>query len=189
MRKWLGMVGVAAVMVGLVLALGGGTVFAQGGDEDTAPPCGFLGGGWGGHWMMGGRFGWPGGACAEDTLFGAVAEALGLEPADLWDQLRDGKTVAELAEEQGVELSAIVEAVVAAHGDRLAQAVEDGSLTQAQADAMQALLRANLDAWLSGEGDFPMLQGLHFGPGGMMGGRFSGGFGGRMGRGMGFWGR
>jgi len=70
--------------------------------------------------------------------------------------------VAEIAGAQGVALQDVIDAVVAGHADDLAEAVEDGTLTQAQADAMQALLAANLEAYFT--------QGT-FGPRGMMMGR------------------
>jgi len=78
-----------------------------------------------------------------------VAEALGLETDALLDELQAGKTVAEIAEAQGVALADVIDAVIAAAEEKLAAAVEAGTLTQAQADAQLALLRANLDVQLT----------------------------------------
>ena len=50
--------------------------------------------------------------------------------------LAEGKTVAEIAAEQGVELGALVAALIAPRAEFLNQAVVDGRLTQEQADAM-----------------------------------------------------
>jgi hypothetical protein len=46
----------------------------------------------------------------------------------------EGTTLADVAEEQGVEVGALVDALVEAHEERIAQAVEDGRLTQEEAD-------------------------------------------------------
>ena len=64
---------------------------------------------------------------------GAVAEILGLDPAELRAELRDGNTLADIAEAQGVEIDAVVDAVVERAEERLATAVENGRLTEAEA--------------------------------------------------------
>ena len=115
-------------------------------------------GGRGGGWM-GGFKGCPPG----DQEW--LAEQLGMTVDELQAELEAGKTIAELAEEKGVDLDA---ARIEAMKERIQQAVEDGKMTQEQAD------------W--------MLQGLE--QGFMPGGRDLG-FGGRGGhfRGFGgFWG-
>jgi hypothetical protein len=119
-------------------------------------------------------------------MWTAVAEALGLEADALATELQAGKTVAEIAEAQGVELDAVIEAVVAVHSETFADAVEAGELTQGQADAHVALLRENLAVRFTttfeagvGRGDFGR------GRGGMMG-RGGRGMGGMMNRGGGF---
>ena len=69
--------------------------------------------------------------------FGAgeeVAELLGLEQEELRTQLRDGATLAEIAEEQGVDRQELVDTIVTSMEERLATAVEDGRLTQEEAD-------------------------------------------------------
>ena len=62
---------------------------------------------------------------------GTVAEVLGLEVDELRDQLSDGATIADVA---GDDLDAVIDALVADKTDRIAQAVEDGRLTQEEAD-------------------------------------------------------
>ncbi|MCA0455131.1 MAG: hypothetical protein LCI00_14245 [Chloroflexi bacterium] len=74
-----------------------------------------------------------------------VAEALGIDAETLQTDLQAGKTIADIATEQDVELSAVIDAVVATQQEALATAVSEGTLTQAQADAQIALLRANLE--------------------------------------------
>lgn len=93
----------------------------------------------------------------------SIAETLGMTIDALRDALRYGKSLADLAEEKGVELEDLKDAADAARDEavreRIAQAVENGNLSQERAD------------W--------MLQGLDSGYG--LGGRFSGGVFGRFG--------
>jgi hypothetical protein len=71
-------------------------------------------------------------------MFDTAAEALEMTPEELFAELRAGKNLAEIAEEQGVEAEAVFEAVSAARGEvmqqAIEQAVEDGRLSQEQAD-------------------------------------------------------
>ncbi len=67
----------------------------------------------------------------------AVADALGLTVEELQAARDDGKRLPEIAAEQGVELSAVQEAAQAVREAALQQAVEDGLLTQEQADQLQ----------------------------------------------------
>ena len=46
------------------------------------------------------------------TRFSGLAEALGMDSEEIVDALKDGKTVAELAEEKGLELGDLVDALV-----------------------------------------------------------------------------
>ena len=65
----------------------------------------------------------------------AAATALGMTEDELRTALEaDGTTLAEVAEQQGVEVDTLVDALVTAQQERIAQAVEDGDLTQEQAD-------------------------------------------------------
>lgn len=99
---------------------------------------------------------WPGGgrgqgfgAGPENSLIAIAADTLGIEPADLIAELQAGKTVAEVATEQGVELSAIVDTFAAVRAENLNNAVSNGWLTQEQADARLELLKTNLTERLS----------------------------------------
>jgi len=65
-----------------------------------------------------------------------AAEALGMTTDDLLAELQDGKSIAAVAEEKGVGLDTIIDAYVAQESERLARAVEDGKITQDQADSM-----------------------------------------------------
>lgn len=88
---------------------------------DCAPPEGLR------HF----RFGGPG-------HLDVAAEAIGIEPDALHEALREGRTVAEVAEANGVEVQDVVDAVVAEARERLSAAVADGRLTQEEADELGA---------------------------------------------------
>ena len=158
-KKLIAVVGVLALVtvVGLVMS---GMVFAQ-----TATPPAQTAPEDPQQLPRGRGFGCMGGGSWEK--FDAMAEALDLTPTELFEKLHEGKTLAELAKEQGVDLEKVQEAAnaerVKAMKDAITQAVEDGKITQAQAD------------WL--------LQGLDEGYLGK-GRDFGFGFGGRGGRGM-----
>ncbi len=68
----------------------------------------------------------------------AAAGALGMTADELSTQLWGGKTLADLAEEKGVDLADVQAAVQAAQEqatrDNIQQAVEDGDMTQEKAD-------------------------------------------------------
>ena len=129
-KKLLAVVGVAALItvVGLVM---GGMVLAQ----TETPPAQTTPGNppqlpWGrGFDCMGGGS-W--------SNFDAMATALSLTPTQLFEKLHEGKTLADIATEQGVDLAKVQEAAnaerVQAMKDAIAQAVKDGKITQAQAD-------------------------------------------------------
>lgn len=91
----------------------------------------------GGIWGWGrGLFGF--GRGGDWTMFDTVAEELGMTPEELFAALHAGKTLEEVAADQGVEIEAVREALGAvrdaAMRDAVAQAVEDGDMSQEQAD-------------------------------------------------------
>jgi lambda repressor-like predicted transcriptional regulator len=100
-----------------------------------------------------GPFGHPGGPGRfgpgrhEMAGFGLsiFAEALDMSEADLMSALREGKTIAAIAEEQGVDLSTLKASVLESVKERLDQAVQDGRMTQAQADKATTWLESNFD--------------------------------------------
>jgi polyhydroxyalkanoate synthesis regulator phasin len=74
-----------------------------------------------------------------------AADALGLTEAELRTALEsDGTSLADVAQAQGVDVGTLVDALVQAQQDRIAQAVEDGRLTQAEADQRLADLEARV---------------------------------------------
>jgi polyhydroxyalkanoate synthesis regulator phasin len=80
---------------------------------------------------VGGRGGHHGAGVALDT----AAEVLGLTEDELREALAtEGATLADVAEEQGVDPGALVDALVQAAEERIAEAVEEGRVTQEEAD-------------------------------------------------------
>lgn len=113
--------------VALAVAVLGAAVAVPALAQEPTPtpeaPCGCRGlGFWGRSW----------------AVFDAAAEALGLTPEELFAELHAGKSLAEVAEAQGVDLEAVHEAMKAARVEAMKQAieqaVEEGRLTQEQAD-------------------------------------------------------
>jgi hypothetical protein len=108
--------------------------------------------------------------------FSTVAESLGIEEDELRSELADGKTIAEIAEEQGVDVQDVVDAIVAAHQERLDEAVADGDLTQEQADEILAGAEERATSFVNGERpDLEDLPDLPDGPGGPGGHEWRGG--------------
>lgn len=97
-----------------------------------------------------------------------IATALNMTAAELQTELQAGKSVADVASAKNVSLDTVVNAVIAAQTTTLNQAVTDGRITQAQADATIANLKITVPAQLqtrqvAGLGD----RGAgHGGPGG-----------------------
>ena len=55
----------------------------------------------------------------------AAAEAIGIEEDALRDALRDGQTIAEVAEANGVDVQVVIDAMVAAAQERIDEAIAD----------------------------------------------------------------
>jgi hypothetical protein len=100
----------------------------------------------------GGRFSGhgPRGGHERGERLAAVAEVLGLTADELRDALRDGSTLAELADEAGVNLDALVDAMLAPLRERLDAAVADGRITQERADAKLEWATERITAMIEG---------------------------------------
>ncbi|MCS7220966.1 MAG: hypothetical protein RML36_02240 [Anaerolineae bacterium] len=140
--KRLGLVTAVLALVGLFVF--SSAVFAKGPASLgwNGPSFGYGGPGFG---MMG-RWGWGGPA---GSLIATAAEKLGMSQSELIQELQNGKTIAALAEEKGVNLNTIVDAVIAPQQTRLNALVQAGRLTQEQADALLALARSTVTDRLS----------------------------------------
>jgi Spy/CpxP family protein refolding chaperone len=93
----------------------------------------------------------------------AAAEALDMTEAELHAALEEGQTLAEVAEANDVEVEDLIDALVAAQQEHLAEAVEAGRLTQEEADEILAGAEERVTALVNGE--LPRLQHRAGGPG------------------------
>lgn len=175
-------------LIALVALLVAGVLVAGAQDTDTSdttPPYGY-GMMRGGHFgpMMGGGFG-PGMMFGEgQPMIATVADALDLDATTLLSELNAGKTLAAVAEEQGVEMQAIYDAVLAQAAAHMSALVEAGTITTEQMAARLSFMQENIAEmpFLSGEfGACCLGSQNRFGPGGMHGMR--GGHGRMMGQG------
>jgi hypothetical protein len=80
----------------------------------------------------------------------AAATYLGLSPAKLREALADGKTLAQVAKQQGKSVDGLVEAMLADHEKRLDAAVKAGRLTKAERDKVVADLKARVTDMVNG---------------------------------------
>lgn len=128
MNKWL-RIGTLATLVALValMALGAGAAFAQG--PTGINPAGGLG------LHLGGP---------QNSLVTIAAQVLGIDRTALVSELHNGKTIADVAKSKGIDVSKIVDAVVANRTALLKQAVDAKRITQAQMDAELAQLKTNI---------------------------------------------
>jgi uncharacterized protein YidB (DUF937 family) len=86
----------------------------------------------------------------------AASEALGMEPADLTSALRDGDSLRQVAQDQGVDYEVVSQAIQDAAKADLDALVEAGQITQERADERLARLDQALQS-----NQFPPLGGRH----------------------------
>ena len=171
-------IGIGIVAALIVAAVGVGAVLAQGSTlvAETPTEASDPGGPDGDHGPggRGGKRGLGGGGQMD-----IVAETLEMTTDELREALADGQTIAELAEAKGVALEYIAAALVTEHAERLQQAVENGRLTQEEADEkiaeMQVKILEQLESGEFGGPVGPGVPGGCDGPGGMGGGPRGGG--------------
>ena len=166
--KWF--VGAAAAS-GLLV----GSIAATGASAQTTRPGAGPGSGYGacpGIGMMTGAYG-PRATFGPTAEHDAIASALGISSQDLSAARAAGKSVADLAKENNIDLNNVVDAALAVHASQINAAVQAGTLTQTQADAMTALMRSRIEAQFQAT---TLVS--PFGPGMMAGrGRMGPGFG------------
>jgi polyhydroxyalkanoate synthesis regulator phasin len=100
--------------------------------------------------FFGHRFGHEGhGFHGGPPLFGeklsAAADYLGVTEVELRTKLNSGQTLAQVAKAQGKPVDGLEQAILTDAKKKLDQLVEDGELTQAEADAMYSRLKAHVD--------------------------------------------
>ncbi len=100
---------------------------------------------------------------------GEIAEILGLEGSEIREALRNGSSIADLAEAQGIDTADIVDAIVARAEERLDTAVENGRIDDAQAAEMLTQAAERAEGLVNGEIEFGGRRGHHRGFGGPAG--------------------
>ena len=159
MKKTILIVGLVVLALGV---LGVGAVLAQG----VQPPYAGRGG------MMGGYGGY---GPMHDYVEQALAAKLGITETDVEDALASGKSMYQIALDNGVKEADVTALLTEVHKTAFDKAVADGVLTRAQADFM--LQHMTVQGF--NFGNYPMQNGQsgHYGQGngyggGMMGGRW-----------------
>jgi hypothetical protein len=76
---------------------------------------------------------------------GAVAQTLSITEQELQAEMQTGKSVSEVAQAHGMSTSDFTSALTRTAGDRIAQAVAAGTLTQARADQLNQQLSGGMD--------------------------------------------
>ena len=132
-RKKLYVVLAVAGALALVLAGLGGIAVVSAQEETTGCEGGLSHGIWG--W---GRDLFGFGRGGEWTMFDTVAEELDMTPEQLFSKLHDGESLEGIAEDKGVDLEVIREALNAARNqamqEAIKQAVAEGDMSEEQAD-------------------------------------------------------
>lgn len=80
-----------------------------------------------------------------------IYDAIGLDPSEIFEHLRDGKTIAQIAEDHGVARQTLVDAVIDPLTERLDAAVADGRMTREQADQLLARTTEGLTKAIDGQ--------------------------------------
>ena len=96
-----------------------------------------------------GRMGAPGFG-HEMRGLGAAADYLGLTQSELLAKLQSGKSLADVAKDQGKSVDGLIDAMVADAKTHLDQAVKDGKLTQSQADDILSNVKQHITALVNG---------------------------------------
>ena len=146
---------IVSLVVAALLVFGVGVAFAQG----PAPYTGGMTGGNGAGWM-------------HNYVEQALAAKLGLTEKQVEDQLTAGKSMYQIALDNGIKQQDLANFMSETHKEAFAKAVKDGMVTQEQADGMLQRMQSR-DGY--GTGKCPMQNGTGagYGPGngrGMMGG-------------------
>ncbi len=119
--------------------VGLGVSYAQG-SAPAAPAACLMGRGAGPRGGLPQAAGWRWGGSMPQVW----ADALGMTLDEFAAAVQGGKTVAALAEEKGLTVEVLVDKAMEARQAALQQAVADGRLTRAQADAMLEQMRTNM---------------------------------------------
>jgi hypothetical protein len=78
-----------------------------------------------------------------------AADAIGIDDDELLDALREGQTIAEVAESNGVDPQTVIDAIVASAQERLDEAVADGDIDQDDANERRADLTERITEFVN----------------------------------------
>jgi hypothetical protein len=78
-------------------------------------------------------------------LFATAAEYLDLTESQIRNRLGNGQTLAEIAEEEGKSADGLVDALVDAQEADLQEAVDDGRLTESQAESIRENIEERIE--------------------------------------------
>lgn len=96
----------------------------------------------------------------------AAADAIGISTDDLRTELRDGQTIAEVAEDNDVDVQAVIDAMVAAGEARIDELVDEGRVDEGRAETFKENLPDRVTAIVNSERPFDGPRGRrhhHFG--------------------------
>ncbi len=85
-------------------------------------------------------------------IFSTIADALGMEPKDLLEDIKGGKSILKVAEEKNVGKDELLQAVEDAEKEKLQKLVDEGRITQDQMSWILERSRDRLDNLLEREG-------------------------------------
>ena len=80
-----------------------------------------------------------------------AAKALGIDESALRDELRAGKSIADVAKERKVDVETVIDALVKAADDKIDQAVTDGHLPSDKADEIKSRTKEMITAFVNGQ--------------------------------------
>jgi hypothetical protein len=80
----------------------------------------------------------------EKNLIKETATILGVDPTTITDQLKQGKTLVQVAQAKGITEDILLQKLTDAENQSIAAAVTSGKITQAQADKIKSGLAARL---------------------------------------------
>ncbi|HXG42312.1 MAG TPA: hypothetical protein VNL95_06260 [Dehalococcoidia bacterium] len=101
---------------------------------------------WGRH---GGRWAVKAG---HGVVLQSAAQVLGMSTDDLTAQLRQGKSLAQVAQEHGISTDDFKSRLLSQVDQQLSQLVQQGRLTQQQADQLKQRIHDNIDAIVNAQG-------------------------------------
>ena len=96
------------------------------------------------------RRGHRGGCNLEDA-----AAAIGIEESELRASLDEGQSIAEVAEANGVDVESVIDAMGAAESEHITEKVEEGRISQDEADEKLAELDSRITERVNGAEDAP----------------------------------